>query len=964
MRIALPDRVALAVGATLLLLALGASWSPASAAVKKVPSATTSLKRLVAQTTALPRTSVSAARRARLLRLARHARSIAGRSPCRAVADLGSFRRSLALTTVKRTVKKAARNRAQSTLATLGSTSLTAARALLRSKKTGRCGGGVAPSNLAETKATVLASDANGMKLRVALAQVQLVPETGGGKTFTKLVAPNTDAPGTPGSPAIPASSHIFGVPDGAKVVVKVSNVKSQTFDGVQLYPVQPDPVDAGLNNTPVPNIFKPPFVNKSFVDEKRAPKGFTDGPTGRIVGQARDLTIGSLVVPLAQYDQATDKLKVPTSMDIDVAFEGGGHTFTGATGSPFETQQTRLAKALLNEPAVSRYKGPALTIAPCGEELLVITNASTRASANTFAAAKSAQGWLTNVVETGAGAGQIGTTVAQIQTYIRSRLNSVNNCVRPSYVTIVGDDELVPTYTAGPAGAPSDLLYAMKNNSDELPDVAIGRILGDGPTQLNDEIAKMIHYENSPPTGPMLTRALLAAQFQDTDGAGQSNDGKENRTFVQFAETVRSGLVKRGVAVDRVYNDVPSTTPKKFNDGTDLPAELKKPTFKWDGDRADISAAWNQGRFLVVHRDHGSADQWIDPNFTSDDAAALTNDNENLPVVLSVNCSSAAYDYDENGFTQTALAKPTGGAVGVFGDTRDSPTWHNSQLALGFVDALLPSVLVGEGPAAKQRTGDALISGKLRLVGLAPPSGPGISGGDADTRFELYAWHYFGDPTMQLWGGGTAPIVFNPNIFTAIYKTSPIPKPGDPPPFFVEVTLPGTLLAGQPVSLLRRGQVIGKAIAGDGSVQVPALFNDGTPPAPGDLAIAIEADGAAPVVIPVGGVPPQPTAMTQNCPATATVDLQVNQGTLGVSGTLKDVPAGSPVAVTFTGTNITTPRTAVVNTTTDASGNWAASIPTTRPDLGTWTVSSTYAGTSTHAPSSAGPCTILVQPA
>lgn len=51
-----------------------------------------------------------------------------------------------------------------------------------------------------------------------------------------------------------------------------------------------------------------------------------------------------------------------------------------------------------------------------------------------------------------------------------------------------------------------------------------------------------------------MLTRALVAAQFQDTDDAGEVNDGQEDRTFVQFAETARTGLVGRGVAVDRIY--------------------------------------------------------------------------------------------------------------------------------------------------------------------------------------------------------------------------------------------------------------------------------------------------------------------------------------------------------------------------------------------------------------------------
>ena len=78
-----------------------------------------------------------------------------------------------------------------------------------------------------------------------------------------------------------------------------------------------------------------------------------------------------------------------------------------------------------------------------------------------------------------------------------------------------------------------------------------------------------------------------------------------------------------------------------KFNDGTDLPASLKKPTFAWNGTGAQVSAAWNEGRFMVVHRDHGWSDGWGTPGFTTADVDLLTN-GANLPVVLSINCAAA----------------------------------------------------------------------------------------------------------------------------------------------------------------------------------------------------------------------------------------------------------------------------------------------------------------------------------
>ena len=82
-----------------------------------------------------------------------------------------------------------------------------------------------------------------------------------------------------------------------------------------------------------------------------------------------------------------------------------------------------------------------------CGEEMLVITNPATQAAADQFALGKRAQGMRTNVFQVGSGAGQIGTTPAQIQAFIRARLTA-RLCIHPSYVTIIGDDDLVPTFT------------------------------------------------------------------------------------------------------------------------------------------------------------------------------------------------------------------------------------------------------------------------------------------------------------------------------------------------------------------------------------------------------------------------------------------------------------------------------------------------------------------------------------
>jgi hypothetical protein len=935
------------IGAACALLTVLALATPAAAAV---PAPRAALGSLVHQTASLPAGSASRALQRRLLATAKLARRQARRAPCRSVRALARYRRILGRIHVRssRHASRRARRRAAA-VAALGPASLRASRALLKSRRTRRCGGGVSASKLKHPTAVVRDSSTNGLTVTVRLPEVNFVPRTGGGRAWTQLTLADTDSPQKPGTPGIPIVSSQFAAPDGATVEVDPGSVKSYTVDGVDVYPAQPESVDAASATTTPPNFAKPPFATKPFTFDPKAYANSDPLPAadGGLLGHVRDLAVGDLQVPAVQFDPKRHRARVIESVDVKITFGGkNAGSFDDELGAPWERAARSGLADLLNGDLVLRHLGPPIRYLPCGEQLLIITNHDTRTAADTLAGARSGAGWMTRVVEVGAGAGQIGTTPDAIQKFIRGQLTALK-CVHPSYIAIIGDDDLVATWTSTPGSIPSDLPYALRDDADELPDVAIGRIIGNDQAAVQTAVDKIVGYEaRAPSTGDFLTHATVAAQFQDDEA-----DGMENRTFIQFAETVRNGLVRRGVTVDRVYHDSPTTTPTRFNDGTDLPRSLLKPTFPWDGTGADVTADWNAGRFLIIHRDHGWSDGWGTPSFTTSDVDALTNGSL-LPVVMSVNCSSGAYDYDETSFAGNALVKAGGGAVGVFGDTRDSPSWHNSQLALGFVDALLPSVLPSEGPATAQRMGDALINGKLRLAGLSSPTS------DGNTRNELYLWHYFGDPTMQLWGGGHAPIVFDPSRFAALLAfeiTKPGPGP-DPPPWEVRVTLPPEL-NGQPISLLHDGQVIGEALVEDGHAVIAPLFGDGSVK-PGSLQVAIEGDGAQPVSAPVDTSATR-TTLTQQCPETGTTDQP-----LTVRGALGGAPAGSTVDVTFQApSGRVAGRTVVQHVATQADGSWQASVTPTANEPGTWTVSSAYAGDAAHQGSSAGPCQVLVEP-
>jgi hypothetical protein len=928
------------------LTALAFAFAAAEAGAAKAPTAKSSLKSLVRQASSLPPAAASAQKRRALKRLAVRARLSARRQPCASVKYLNLFRRIVASVPVKTKGTSRRRRRAGKRLSALSPASVEASRLLLASKRTKRCGGGVKPPKGKNPKVKILKSNARQLHLRVQLPAVQFVPREADGKAWTQLVLPNAPASGKPGSPGIPEVSDILAVPDGAKLKLTTNSVEKIAVDGVDVFPVQPDPVDA---DTEPPNFLKGPFAQGPFQQNDNAysknalvPAKPADADS---LGTARDLNIGAFQIPTAQYNPDKKKLFLLKSVDFTLKFAGGPHTFTDELSNPWELFQRRLGTSLVNGGLLDKIRFREI-FRRCGEEMVVITNPATITAANTFATARRAAGIRTNVFQTGIGPGLAGTTPAEIQAFIRDRVNNNLLCIRPSYVTIMGDDDLVPTFTDGPSGIPSDLKYSLKNDVDELPDLAVGRIIGNDQAAIGTAVNKIIGYENSPPGGAWLHRAAVAAQFQDDD-----NDGTENRTFITMAETVRNGLVGHGETVDRVYGESPGNNPQKFQDGTNLPAELKKPTFGWNGTGAQVTAAWNQGRFLMVHRDHGWSDGWGTPGYGTADVQGLTNGSM-LPVLLSINCSSAAYDYDETSFVGEALVKANGGAVGAFGDTRDSPSTANTQISLGFADALLPFILPSEGPALRQRTGNALIHGKLRLNGIAPlPNGT--------TRSEFYLWHYFGDPTMQMWGAKD-PLVINPNLFTAVFKETIGPPPPDPPPYWVQVTLPPEF-NGQAFSLLRQGVVIGKGIAAGGNVNIPASFAD-SPGTAGQLEVALEADGYVPVKIPVQDEPPVQTTLTQKCPAV--VD-EFKQEPFTITGQIQPGFAGATIKIKYTTPGQSAPSHTFERTViTDANGEWSDTMdPSTEPGrYGNWKVQARYEGDSEHVGSTAPECTVLFE--
>jgi hypothetical protein len=672
------------------------------------------------------------------------------------------------------------------------------------------------------------------------------------------------------------------------------------------------------------------------------------------------------------QYKPRSDTLHVFTSVDVTVKFGGANSGKFGPAADFTDPWNAHFfhdyGMAVANSDAVLKNLGPDGPPAPfCGEEMLVVTSPALEPAANKFASARTAAGIKARVVLTGPGAGQAGSTESEIQTFIRGELNSATCSIHPTYVVLLGDTSHVPTFLlpCSPGGdvaecnIPSDLPYSLNGIGDDLfADVMLGRIPARDLPEANVVVDKTVNYENTPPAplgddfyGHATVTGFFEQRYKCVPDMGQPEPANckpdagpvtghyepdypnhtDGRGFTKTSDRVINEMTAKSYNVDRIWTsgDDPQVIPEKYYDGTDIPPNLRKPTFPWNGNGADLLGDFNAGRTIIFHRDHGWNYGWAHPYLTTGDVPSLTNGTK-LPVVFGVNCASATFNIPGSpSFVESLIEKSGGGAVAGFGDTQVSPTWPNNSMALGFFDAMFPDLLPAFGsPTFTHRLGDVLLSGKAYMASQ--------NDGTAEYQ-EHYLYHLLGDPSMQLWADD--PKTFHVDKLHVDYRAIAHVNPGDPV-FQVAVHLDGG--AGEPPSLgtiatlFSGDRAIGRGIVGaDGNVTITP--NDGTNG--NNLHVAFDQDGALPAAKDVAGA----SKMTIQCPSDGTAP-----GTLPVHGTLDGPAAGATVHVAYAG-----PGGQSVNhdVRTAAGGAWSDRAAMS---AGQWTITATFDGDGTAGQASA----------
>jgi hypothetical protein len=570
------------------------------------------------------------------------------------------------------------------------------------------------------------------------------------GSIYTQISIPDCGYTTTIGKPQLPMLGRFIAIPDGASVSVVISNENPIDLDNYTIYPAQAPLADSDSSN-PTEIVADSEIYGINPPNQFFPSSNYSLGSLNII----RGCSVRIFRLFPVQYNPYSRIIRAFSNIRVRFIFRNGGRSFIENRLRNDSFDQL-FKKLLLNDPTLSmpvpvRSKRTAYDD---GNSFLIITHPDFATAAERLKQWKNKKGisteiWTLNGHE----------SADDITQYIKNKYNNADT--PPTYVLLIGDSNKIPVHYKTPHPRDgqliaTDLYYATVDGDDYFPDINIGRLSVETREQAEKRVLDIINYEKNPVADDAFyQKAAICAYFQD-----YPIDGKADRRFAQTSEDIALFLENSGYGVNRLYTTEANRTPLYWstvgfnfggglagNPGNEIPEYLQKPQFLWDADRIQISNAINEGRFLVMHRDHGAKDRWGDPAYSITDILNLINGNK-LPVVFSINCQTGWFDNGDS-FSEAWERNPNGGAIGIIAATRVSYSGHNDRLAWGWMDAIWPEFNQSYQPDETPfdhpmwEMGPVLNYGKYYY---AANYGEGIH---RKAEFEMF--HWFGDPTMQI---------------------------------------------------------------------------------------------------------------------------------------------------------------------------------------------------------------------
>ncbi|HPN31407.1 MAG TPA: C25 family cysteine peptidase, partial [bacterium] len=489
-----------------------------------------------------------------------------------------------------------------------------------------------------------------------------------------------------PGKPALPMKRIFIEIPDNASVSFDIASQQQITFDSIYAQPSKYPKKNSGsdssaqfvIDNTIYSeNSFYPQNIihNQKIIFMRNhrifvldiAPFQFNPVEKKLIVNY--ELSINVNITP-NNISECEYNLSSP---EYDKSMSAGIYGFNRYAAPAGVLSTTGFAPQSNNLPHLSNSTSSSVTFQSpvniSGLKYMILMDDQFEANSKLaeFIDWKKRKGLNVTVVKTS----QINSNGAPYYPEIVNFMRSLAAADYPDYLLIIGDDDPANGVSAASYNDSlrTDLDIACRTDDDFIPDMFYGRLPASNNSELTLMLTKILEIDRTPPVSSMYDRVLV------------TGDHEEGRPYLETLDAVACYFEQNAGgrnydcvrAIVNTYNAEENSYWDNYysilwqnpeEDCEVIGARLYNTLVTEDEARRRIFKEINDGAALLLHDDHGYELGLGHPYFNYSDVKSLNN-KKNLPLIMSINCSTGAYYYPNN-FTKEWLTHQNGGAYCV----------------------------------------------------------------------------------------------------------------------------------------------------------------------------------------------------------------------------------------------------------------------------------------------------------
>jgi len=395
------------------------------------------------------------------------------------------------------------------------------------------------PLGLAQEKTgpiEILEADEQHLLLELSLPDLEFEPFTYRRVQYHRLTVDGWSYWGQPGQPQIPMYNIPVGMPRPGNPQISILETDSQLLEGYRLSPV------SGLT---LGGTAESPVIVEEFILDADAYEADTTYP-GPLVeatehGYLREQPLFQLRLYPFQYNPQRQELRVYRRLKVLITFHEAQLSLAETTVAEpaLPVFDNLLQRILVNYDSLPQHTtSPSLPSNPPldGEigaldtqgTYIIITHPNFYEASLALASYRASQGETVVVVKTDEIYDQYSGGVKDPEAIRDFLVNAYANwSPKPVYVVLIGDanvsvltnpdvatDYLPAHYEDVPLfdNAPIDAWYAKVHGDDIYPDLIVGRIPARSASEVTTVINKVQAFEQSPPLGDWMRRAVLVA--------------------------------------------------------------------------------------------------------------------------------------------------------------------------------------------------------------------------------------------------------------------------------------------------------------------------------------------------------------------------------------------------------------------------------------------------------------------